>query len=88
MGLGGFGNLSYLPRPAPHPFNFLNGTGMGIVLNKWGGVGMEATRPELAPLSFLLKSGNKVDSTSRGEIGRVLSDIRFRIFVLSLTRRI
>ena len=39
------------PRPAP--FNFLNRMGMGIVLNKWGGVGMEATRPKPTPLSSL-----------------------------------
>ena len=30
----------------PAPFNILNGTGMGIVFNKRGGVGMGATRPE------------------------------------------
>ena len=27
---------------------------MKIVFNKWGGVGMEATRPEPAPLPFLI----------------------------------
>ena len=43
-----------LPRPAP--FNFLNGTGMGIGFAKRGGVGMEATRPEPAPLPFLLRA--------------------------------
>ena len=37
----------------PAPFNFLNGMGMGIVLNKRGGVGMGATRPEPASLPFL-----------------------------------
>ena len=37
----------------PTPFNFLNGTRMGFVLNKRGGVGMEATRPKPAPLPFL-----------------------------------
>ena len=36
------------------PFNFLNGTGMGFVLNKWGRVGMGATRPEPAPFPFLV----------------------------------
>ena len=39
----------------PAPFNFLNGTGMGIVFNKRGGVGMGATRPEPAPLPFLVE---------------------------------
>ena len=38
----------------PTPFNFLNGAGMGFVLNKQGGVGMEATRPKPAPLPFLV----------------------------------
>ena len=38
----------------PAPFNFLNGTGMRIILNKWGGVGMGATRPEPAPLPSLM----------------------------------
>ena len=44
-------------RPTlPHPasFNFLNRIGMRIILNKRGGVGMGATRPEPTPLSFLL----------------------------------
>ena len=38
----------------PIPFNFLNETGMRFVLNKRGGVGMGATRPEPAPLPFLI----------------------------------
>ena len=50
-GLAGYRNLLYPPRPAP--FKFLNGTGMGFILNKRGGVGMGATRPEPAPLPFL-----------------------------------
>ena len=33
----------------PAPFNFLNWTGMGIVFNKRGGVGMGATRPVVIP---------------------------------------
>ena len=37
----------------PTPFNFLNGTGMRIVSNKRGGVGMGATCPEPAPLPSL-----------------------------------
>ena len=37
----------------PIPFNFLNGLGMGIILNKWDRVGMGATRPEPVPLSSL-----------------------------------
>ena len=40
----------------PALFNFLNGTGMGIVFNKWGEVGMGAIRPEPVPLPFLGKS--------------------------------
>ena len=40
----------------PAPFNFLNGTGMGIVFNKRGAVGMGAIRPEPASLPFLSKS--------------------------------
>ena len=43
---GGYENLSYPPAP----FNFLNGTMMKIILNKWGMVGMRATRPEPTPL--------------------------------------
>ena len=35
-------------------FNFLNGKGMRIVLNKRGGVGMGATRPKSVPLPFLI----------------------------------
>ena len=41
----------YHTRPAS--FNFLNEMGMRIILNKWGGVGMGATRLEPAPLSSL-----------------------------------
>ena len=40
----------------PVPFNFLNGTGMEIVLNKWDKIGMVATDPKPAPLSFLVVS--------------------------------
>ena len=48
VGRGGVGNFPYPPRLAP--FNFLNGTGMGIIFNKWGGVGMGATRPVAIPM--------------------------------------
>ena len=51
----------YHTRPSrPAPFNFLNGTRMRIVSNKWdedenwGGVGMGATHPEPTPLPSLL----------------------------------
>ena len=43
--------------PCPTPFNFLSGTRMKIVFNKWGGVEMGATRPEPAPLPFLIMDG-------------------------------
>ena len=39
----------------PAPFNFLNGMGMIFILNKRDGVGMGATRPEPAPLPFLIR---------------------------------
>ena len=52
--LSGAGMGIYHTRPArPAPFKFLNGTGMGIILNKRGGVGMGATRPEPTPLPSL-----------------------------------
>ena len=35
------------------PFNFFYGTGMRIILNKQGGVGMGVTRLEHAPLPLL-----------------------------------
>ena len=47
----------YHTRPAtlrPVPFNFLNETGMGIVLNKRDRVEMEATHPKPVLLSFLV----------------------------------
>ena len=45
----------YHIRPAL--FNFLNATGMKIILNKWSGVGIGATRPEpiLLPSQNMLK---------------------------------
>ena len=52
MGRDGAGMGIYHTRPTP--FNFLNGMGMVFVLNKWGGVGMGATRLEPASLSFLI----------------------------------
>ena len=51
-GRGGAGLGISHTRPAP--FNFLNGTGMGIIFYKRGGVGMRVTRPEPAPLPFLI----------------------------------
>ena len=45
----------------PIPFNFLNETGMRFVLNKRGGVGMGATRPEPAPLPFLKVGNNQTN---------------------------
>ena len=45
-----------LTSPRPALFKFLNGTEMGIILNKRGGVGMGATRPEPAPLPSLVMS--------------------------------
>ena len=36
------------------PFKFLNGTIIGIILNKWGGVGMRASQLEPTPLLSLL----------------------------------
>ena len=56
MGRGGAGLGISHTRPAP--FNFLNGTGMGIIFDKRGGVGMGATRPEPAPLPFLGSKAN------------------------------
>ena len=44
----------YHTRPAP--FNFLNGTGMRIVLNKRDRVEMGAIDPKPAPLAFLVVS--------------------------------
>ena len=46
----------------PVPFNFLNGTRMRIILNKWCRVGMGATRPEPAPLpsQHMLKQQNDI----------------------------
>ncbi|KAJ9708620.1 hypothetical protein PVL29_000583 [Vitis rotundifolia] len=44
-----YGNLSYPPAP----FNFLNGTEMGIILIKRGRVKMRATRPKPVPLPSL-----------------------------------
>ena len=38
----------------PAPFNFLNGTGMRIVFNKRGGVGMGVTRLIVIPTVFLV----------------------------------
>ena len=38
------------------PFNFLNKTGIRIILNKWDGVGMGVTYPEPAPLPSLIIS--------------------------------
>ena len=35
--------------------NFLTETGMRIIFNERGGVGMGATRPEPAPLPFLIQ---------------------------------
>ena len=53
-GEAGTGNSHTRPVPSrPAPFNFLNGTGMRIVFNKRDRIGMEATCPEPAPLSFL-----------------------------------
>ena len=49
---GGYGNLSYPPRPAQ--FKFLNGMWMRIILNKRGWVGMGASRPEPASLPSLI----------------------------------
>ena len=37
----------------PTPFNFLNGIGIRIILNKQDGVGMGATHPEPTPLQSL-----------------------------------
>ena len=57
--LNGAGMGIYHTRPAPPrpaPFKFLNGTGMEIILNKRAGVGMGVTRPEPAPLSFLVST--------------------------------
>ena len=42
------------PIPCPILFNFLNGTGKWIILNKRGGIGMRATRLEPAQMSSLL----------------------------------
>ena len=53
MGRDGASMGIYHTRPTP--FNFLNGMGMVFVLNKWGGVGMGATRLEPAPLPSLLE---------------------------------
>ena len=50
--LSGAGMGIYHTRPArPAPFKFLNGTGMGIILNKRGGVGGDPsrTRPVAIP---------------------------------------
>ena len=47
-----------ISHTCPAPFNFLNGTGMGIGFAKRGGVGMGATHPEPAPLPFLPMGGN------------------------------
>ena len=52
---GGYGNLSYPPRPAL--VKFLYGTGMRIILNKRDRGGMGATRPEPAPLPSLGTTG-------------------------------
>lgn len=41
----------------PAPFNFLNRTGMGIALNKQGGVGRGAPRPVAIPNFFQLLAG-------------------------------
>ena len=60
--LNGAGRVWEIPNPAPPcpaPFNFLNGTGMRIIFNKRGGVGMGATRSEPAPFPFLL-SNNQI----------------------------
>ena len=57
-GPGRYENLSYLSRlvlSCLALFNFLNGTGMWIILNKRGGVGMGVTRPEPAPLPSLVR---------------------------------
>ena len=51
MGQARAGMRIYHIRPIP--FNFLNGTRMRFILNKWGGVGMGATHPELTPLPSL-----------------------------------
>ena len=51
-GAGQYEKFPYLPHPTPS-FNFLNGTGMGIIFNKRGGVGMGATYPKPTLLSFL-----------------------------------
>ena len=42
--------------PGPVSFNFLNGTGMRIILNKRGKVRMRATRPKPVSLSSLVES--------------------------------
>ena len=60
MGLDGANTgISHTQPTLPHSasFNFLNRIEMRIILNKRGGVGMGATRPETSPspsLSFLL----------------------------------
>ena len=41
----------------PYSFNFLNGMGIIIILNKLDEVGMGATHPKLIPLPSLLESG-------------------------------
>ena len=52
--------------------NFFNESKMGIILNKWGGVGTEATRLEPAPLPSLIekdfKSWSSSKVTNRGKL--------------------
>ena len=44
----------------PTPFNFFNEIGMGIILNKWGGLEMGVTCPKPTSLSCLLVIGMEI----------------------------
>ena len=59
--------IYHIHPPWPAPFNFLNGTGMRIALNKRGEVGSRASRPVVIPTQKVGIGRNSCTTGSKGK---------------------